>query len=130
MAGYNADEFEIVGLENWDVSNVTDMEYMFDSAGYKSTRFKLNLTNWNVSSVTDMARMFYQSGYESIIWNIGNLASWNTSNVTDMHAMFSSAGNSANYFLDLSDWNVNLVTNHFDFNNGVLSKVKSPVWVN
>jgi len=120
-----------IDVSKLDTSNVKNMKYMFYSAGYNTNNFEIiGLEKWDVSNVTDMARMFYQSGYESIIWNIGNLASWNTSNVTDMHAMFSSAGNSANYFLDLSDWNVNLVTNHFDFNNGVLSKVKSPVWVN
>ena len=41
-------------IEDWDVSNVTDMEKMFRAAG----SFNQPLNNWNVSKVTNMAEMF------------------------------------------------------------------------
>lgn len=47
-------DFSIIGdLNNWDVSNVTDMSYMF----YRSASIA-DITNWDVSNVTDMSYMF------------------------------------------------------------------------
>jgi surface protein len=37
-------------IELWDVSNVTDMSYMFCNAA----SFNRNIGNWDVSKVTDM----------------------------------------------------------------------------
>ena len=48
-------EFKGKGLENWDVSNVTNMRHMF--GGCKN--FNCDLSNWDVSNVTDMSHMFY-----------------------------------------------------------------------
>ena len=42
-------------ISNWDVSNVTDMNNMFDRA----TSFNQSLNKWNVSKVTDMYCMFW-----------------------------------------------------------------------
>ena len=42
------------GIENWDVSNVTDMMYMF----YHAESFNQPIGNWDVSHVTDMEGMF------------------------------------------------------------------------
>ena len=39
---------------NWDVSNVTDMNRMF-----QDSKFIGNISNWNVSNVTDKQNMFY-----------------------------------------------------------------------
>ena len=41
-------------IEDWDVSNVTDMEKMFRAAG----SFNQPLNNWNVSNVNNMGFMF------------------------------------------------------------------------
>jgi surface protein len=41
-------------LENWNVSNVTNMERMFCSA----SSFNQSLELWNMSKVTKMQRMF------------------------------------------------------------------------
>ena len=43
------------GVEYWDVSNATDMSFMF--AGYSG--FNLDISNWDVSNVTNMKGMFY-----------------------------------------------------------------------
>ena len=42
-------------INNWDVSNVTNMRGMF----YKSKSFNQPLNNWNVSNVNNMQSMFY-----------------------------------------------------------------------
>ena len=44
-------------INNWDVSNVTDMAWMFDDAH----SFNQPLNNWNVSNVEDMRTMFEQA---------------------------------------------------------------------
>ena len=41
-------------IENWDVSNVTNMSYIFSGA----SSFNQPLNKWNVSKVTDMSKMF------------------------------------------------------------------------
>ena len=44
----------IIGLEDWDVSNVRSMEYMFSYC----KKFNSDLSKWNVSSVEIMTGMF------------------------------------------------------------------------
>ena len=60
-------------VSEWNVSNVTDMSYMF----YDCKRFNCNLSGWDVSSVTDMYSMFY----DCKLFN-QDLSDWNVSNVT------------------------------------------------
>ena len=69
-------------LNNWDVSNVTDMRRMFNGA----RSFNQPLNNWNVSNVTDMELMFYAAHSFNQPLN-----DWNVSNVTDMNFMFENA---------------------------------------
>ena len=42
------------GIENWDVSNVTNMILMF----HEVANFNENISRWNVSNVKDMTYMF------------------------------------------------------------------------
>ncbi|MFX0099975.1 MAG: BspA family leucine-rich repeat surface protein [Candidatus Hodarchaeota archaeon] len=84
-------------FNNWDVSHVTNMGYMF--AG--NIFFNQSLSNWNVSSVTDMFRMFYADQ----IFNqpIGN---WDVSSVTDMSGMFYDA---RDFNQPIGNWDVSSV---------------------
>ena len=117
-------------IENWDVSRVTDMRWMFsveslDSVDRKS--FNQPLNNWNVSRVTNMdsmfanARSFNQPLNNWDVSNVRNMASmfyeaesfnqsldnWNVSKVTDMEEMFAGATD----FNQPLDWKVSNVTN-------------------
>ena len=111
-------------LNEWDVSNVTDMNGLFSQ---KNT-FNEELNNWNVSNVTDMSYMF------NVCENFNKpLNNWNVSNVTDMQNMFNnckkfnkplfnlSLGNKvtnmstmfnfcSNFNQPLNNWNVSNVT--------------------
>jgi surface protein len=85
-------------ISNWDVSQVTNMEYMFNNA----QAFNQNISSWNVSNVTNMGIMFsYATSFNQPIGN------WNVSNVTEMEWMFSGA---TAFNKDLSLWNVSNVT--------------------
>ena len=84
-----------------DVSNVTDMRYMFDSSNLTS----LDVSNWDTSNVTDMGSMF--SNCRSLT-TINGIENWDTSNVTKMSYMFSSCVELTS--LDASNWDTSNVT--------------------
>ena len=96
-------------LNDWDVSQVTDMGFMF----YGASVFNQDIGSWDVSNVTDMGEMFaYAVKFNQDIgsWernsdpnDISTLA-----NVTDMQAMFSRA---YVFNQDIGSWNVSNVTN-------------------
>ena len=88
-------------LSEWDVSRVTDTKWMFFSAA----AFDQDLSAWNVSGVTDMQFMFFgASAFNQ------DLSEWDVSRVTTMELMFSQA---AAFNQDLSAWDVSRVTSIF-----------------
>lgn len=130
------------GLENWDVSHVTDMGVIFMS---DANLIDISaLANWDTSSVTDLNRAFNVNqaltslhGLEN--WNTSKatnlyatfanerslvdasaIANWNTSNVTNMSVLF--AGSSAQY-VDLSNWDFSKVTSASNVINNTQSVV-------
>jgi len=108
---FNAD------ISKWDVSNVTDMSYMF----FGADSFKQDISSWNVSKVTDMSYMFKGFGVPSRFFgdisvkqkdyikdltkDIGEIGRWDVSNVTNMRRMFSGTV----YNPDISNWDVSNV---------------------
>ena len=69
-------------ISDWDVSNVTDMSYIF----FEAQSFNSDLTSWDMSNVTNMNGMFF----DAYSFN-HDLSSWDVSNVTYMSGMFYSA---------------------------------------
>ncbi|MBR2149102.1 MAG: BspA family leucine-rich repeat surface protein [Campylobacter sp.] len=52
-------------LDNWDVSNVTNMNNMFSGA----TSFNQPLNDWDVSNVTNMSGMFQSAAQNPLpLW--------------------------------------------------------------
>jgi len=84
-------------ISNWDVSNVTNMNGMFEV-----TKFNQDISSWDVSSVTNMAAMFNLDGDFN-----QNISSWNTSTVISMAWMFRGA---TSFNQDISNWDVSNVT--------------------
>ena len=104
---------ELKGIDTFDVSNVTDMSYMF----YSMERI-LNfygLSSWNTSKVSNMSSMFRSTLVRRYDQQGADLypeflKNWDTSSVTDMSNMFQSCDGLKD--LDfLSTWNTSSVTN-------------------
>ena len=108
-------------ISAWDVSNVTNMNGMFQSATsltsvsfsdtssvtdmsfmFASTTNLTSVSLSDTSNVTDMSYMFYFADAFN-----GDLSSWNTSKVTNMKAMFQVA---ESFNQDISSWNTSNVT--------------------
>ncbi len=92
----------IIGLENLNVSNVTDMTCMFYGAGQM---LYYDIGNWDVSKVESMNHMFCDNFKLRSL----DLSRWDVSCVKTIHCMFDD-----NYELqtigDVSHWNtVNLI---------------------
>ena len=99
-------------ISNWDVSNVTDMSYLFFW-----TTFNQDISNWDVSSVTNMNSMFRRSDFNQPIGN------WEVSNVTTMSNMFSGSSDGSGGYWEalLNPFNQPIgywdVSNVIDFNS-------------
>jgi surface protein len=69
-------------IQNWDVSNVTEMSSMFRFA----INFNRDISSWNTSNVISMSTMF--DGATAFNQDI---SSWDISSVRDMSFMFNDA---------------------------------------
>ena len=99
----------IIGLEDWDVSNVENMEGMF----WDCENFNSDLSKWDVSNVVDMGGMFsYCKFFNS------DLSNWNVSSVRNMKLMFNYCDN---FNSDLSNWDVSKVGNMKLMFNGCIN---------
>ncbi|NIJ54685.1 BspA family leucine-rich repeat surface protein [Dyadobacter arcticus] len=85
-------------MNNWDVSNVTNMQHMFNN----SPNFNQPIGDWDVSKVTNMENMFSQA--DAFNQPIGG---WDVSSVTNMKRMFRDA---SGFNQPLDSWNVGNVT--------------------
>ena len=99
---FSRTDFKYIDISYWDVSNVTDMSYMFfeceelESVG--------DLSNWDVSNVKSMNSMFF---YCAELKSTGDISKWDVSNVNDMGNMFECC---ESFNQDLSSWNISNVT--------------------
>ena len=69
----------IIGIEDWDVSNVKNMNSMF----WNCKKFNSDLSNWNVRSVKHMGSMFW--GCKKFN---SDLSKWDVSSVENMFDVF------------------------------------------
>ncbi len=103
---------KVEGMNDWDVSSVTNMAYMFQD----TENFNQNISNWDVSSVTTMEVMFERA--EKFNQDIGG---WDVSSVISMRYMFGSADS---FNQDIGGWDVSNVRNmaYMFFNTGSFNK--------
>jgi surface protein len=117
----NIDDVE--RMNEWDVSSVTDMAFMFRGA----SSFNQDIGGWNISSVTNIGYMFYDaSSFNQPIggWDVSSVTSislmfydassfnhpiggWNVSNIASMYGIFSGA---SSFNHSIGDWDISSVT--------------------
>lgn len=85
----------------WDVSQVTDMHYMFLAC---TKLVSLDTSHWDTSAVTDM-RVMFDGCY--LLTNL-DTSHWHTSSVTNMNYVFSDCY--AFPSLDVCEWDTSAVT--------------------
>lgn len=128
MAFVNCVNLTSESEDNPDLSNVTDMKYMFLLA----VSFNQDIRSWDVSNVENMQGMFMYA----ISFN-QDIGKWDVSNVTDMSSMFSRA---FSFNQDIGDWNVSNVVDmsvmfyasdsfNQDIGDWNVSKVKDMSWM-
>jgi surface protein len=86
-------------IGNWDVSKVENMERMFSDV----TAFNQPIGNWDVSKVDNMENMFFSA--RAFNQPIGN---WDVSKVQSMRRMFNYAGS---FNQPIGNWDVSKVEN-------------------
>lgn len=96
------------GLENWDVSGVTNMSGMFQNC--ESLKDVSAVKKWDVSHVTTMGGMFYLCPLDALE-DYSCFENWDVSSVTTMRNMFYASSKNVKTFKGLENWDVSNVTN-------------------
>ena len=84
-----------IDISKWNVSNVTNMEKMFQEL----PNFNCDLSNWDVSNVKD----FHSTFLNCKSFKGEGLDKWNVENAKTMQSMFCGC---KELNIDLSDWNI------------------------
>ena len=79
----------------WDVSQITDMSYLFSR--HDTNKFNKDISGWDVSNVTEMEGMFQGSKFNRYIGD------WDVINVQNMSKMFSEF---SEFNQNINDWDV------------------------
>ena len=111
------ESFEGKGLENWDVSNVEISSFMF----VKCENLNCDLSKWDVRNIIRMSSMFsYCKKFEG-----KGLENWDISNVVSLRNMFKGC---ENFDCDFSKWNVSNVVDTTNMFYGCTSLKNKPSW--
>ena len=78
-SGRNANTWEVDGLEDWDTSNVTIINDMFNEAAVNATTVSIRgIENWDASNFNSLSYFLYNFGRNASTFTL-DLSSWNVS---------------------------------------------------
>lgn len=111
-------------LNHIDVSNVTDMSFVFCARklngkclGFEYDDINPDVSKWDVKNVTTMDHMFYYCEKFNC-----DISGWDVSNVKDMTNMFYRC---KKFYQNLNDWNVENVKSYsYMFSDRMVKKKK------
>ena len=111
------ESFEGKGLENWDVSNVEISSFMF----LKCENLNCDLSKWDVRNIKRMSSMFsYCEKFDG-----KSIENWDVSNVVSVRNMFKGC---ENLNCDLSKWDVSNIKDMTNMFYGCTSLKNKPSW--
>ena len=114
----------INGIEQWNTSNVTKMNHMFN---YCQKLIELDLSSFNTSKVTSMYAMFMNCSNLEIL----DIRNFDTTNVTDMQFMFSLCYELQELRLDnCSNETINKIITSGGFPTDAILDVTKKIYVN
>ena len=90
---------EIKLINNWDISNVTDISYLFSNCTFIKTL--PDISNWDTSNITNISNLFYHC---INLTSIPDISNWNLDKVINMSYMFYDC-KSITSLPDISKWN-------------------------
>ena len=102
----------IVGLDTWDVSNVTDFYETFNECRELSNDSFKDVEKWNVVKPQRFTGTFYNCQKLSSL----DLSGWKTDTLTSVNSMFTY--DSGLIDLNLTGWNMSKITNTSSWFNG------------
>ena len=89
-------------INQWDVSNVNEMQWLFNRS-----KFNKNISNWNVSNVINMKGMFEESSFNK------NINSWNINPNCNITNIFNKCPIKKEYKPSVN----NIIKNRLNYNN-------------
>ena len=111
------ESFEGKGLENWDVSNVEISSFMF----LKCENLNCDLSKWDVRNIKRMSSMFsYCEKFDG-----KSIENWDVSNVVSVRNMFKGC---ENLNCDLSKWDVSNIKDMTNMFYGCIALKNKPSW--
>lgn len=75
-----------INLSNWDISNVTDLSYLFANSSALSNYIK-GIDNWNTNSVKTVIYMLQNVSSHNASNILEQMTNWDTSEITNMNSM-------------------------------------------
>lgn len=108
----------ILDLSDLDISQLTDLSYLFQGIDWNSKEkiLYIDVTGWDTTNVTSMKSLFFGCWNTQDIYGIED---FNITNVTEAHAMFYKCAKIKS--LDLSKWKPIKLTNISDMFIGCIS---------
>ena len=126
--GCNNVNFQISATDYPDLTNITDMSFMF----FNATHFNSNINHWDVSTITNMNGIFREADNFN-----QSLNSWDVSSVSNFSAAFASFAGVAVFNGNISSWDMsscentsNMFYNQTSFNQDISGWNFSNNWIN
>ena len=114
-----AQDATIKGLPTLKVEKVSNMNKMFESAGFSVKNFKIEVTGWQTNALETANNMFANAGAYSEDFVLAGIQGFKVDKLADATRMFRGLGMAdEDFYIDLTNWNI---TNKLQYMNEMFS---------